>query len=252
MQHRDNAGRLRSLAGLGICSALLLVGCDGGAANQLSHDEANISAETSMSTYENLQMRVRWSEGAESLASSEATFLRAVFESDAIATLEGSAAAAFPGYAPALADRDTISRYESSGSPSRRHTIDYRAKIAGIDETAGRSAAAVVCSAGRNAFADSEFPPMISASDPPIGTEANPGVMKVFFERGEVAPPEGQRGDATVPGANVFGDWKVIQIQRVWAIDDPERPDPSQICGDMGDLTEPGNSRPGWSAASGV
>ncbi|MCF3936982.1 hypothetical protein L1892_01115 [Gordonia sp. GW1C4-4] len=252
MLRRANAGRLLPLTGLGICSALLLVGCGGGTSNQLANDDASVSPETSTPAYENLQMRVRWSEGAESLATSEATFLRAVFESDAIATVEGSLAAAFPGYADALADPDTISRYESSGSPSRNHTIDYRAKIAGIDETAGRTAVALVCSAGRNAFADGEFPPMISASDPPKGTEANPGVMKVFFERGEVAPPEGQRGDATVPGANVFGDWKVTEIQRVWASDAPDRPDPRLICGDLGDLTEPGSSRPGWSAASGV
>lgn len=185
---------------------------------------------------------VDWtSEGGEALTTSDATFVRATFESDVIAALTGDPAEAFPGFSTSMRDPDARRLYETGGGLLKRYEYDYWTVISRIEDRAGDAASARVCFWYTERVQGSPRPSAPDGSD-----LTGPGVRVIHYQRTGESPPDNQRGPSATPNSDVFGDWYISSIQRTWADGDPNKPAPSRECPDMSSPEALKISSPGW------
>lgn len=192
-----------------------------------------------------LQWRMRWREdGAVDLSSPTATFIRAAMEAYYLVLFDWDPEEEFPGLkeaAPVWWNRDIA----PSNSPF--NTADVVLKIASVQKVGADHASALICHSGKTASSESEFPGYFDPANPPDVIQRGVKVVRLAFERTGTAPPDGLAGDRLFPGSNVFGDWRLTEFKSTWAPNVPGEAAPDRsTCGDMGDLTAPGPSYPGW------
>ncbi|GAA1479770.1 hypothetical protein GCM10009624_02100 [Gordonia sinesedis] len=108
-----------------------------------------------------------------------------------------------------------------------------------------------ICYQGRSHLGGTPGEWLLSSSKPPVAAELDPAMVVVSFYKDGSEPPAMQRGPAARPTANVFGGWYMTEYRESWPKGDPTAPNPRAECGDMGDLTAPGPSYPGWPTARG-
>lgn len=245
-RHRGIARLARGVIGVTVLSAAFFTtGCGNGDVADTSRTPKSSSTyipPDELPDHGNLKLRVRWrTDGIIDLNSPIATFLRAVFESDQLAWMASDVDAAFPGYPRANRSTETY-----AGEKPFFVTSDRRAKIIRDGPIATDTRVAEICWGGRSQYNPREFPPMISESSPPIPEERYLFKTAITYRTDGREPPADQRGNAARPSDNVFGDWYFTGYTMTSYVDDPTGPDPSIECGNMGDLTEPGPSFPGW------
>ncbi|MFC9982555.1 hypothetical protein [Gordonia sp. NPDC127522] len=150
----------------------------------------------------------------------------------------------YPGVREAVPIPDIL---DPAPSSDPYHTADKILRIASVQQLGGGQMVIDVCTVGRASSSEVSFPPYFSSDFRPEGPFGRVTVVSVTVQREGTAPPESKPGDSLFPGDNVFGDWKALEIEA--GLRPGEQPLDPSICGDMGDLTAPGPSYPGWSGA---
>ncbi|GAC51757.1 hypothetical protein GOAMI_03_01430 [Gordonia amicalis NBRC 100051 = JCM 11271] len=200
-----------------------------------------------------LQWRMRWREdGAVDLSSPTGTFIRGVIEGETLLLFDWDVDGEFPGIKDAIPGRkDWMPPLGSNDY----QTVDEIYKIADVRDLGDNSAVALVCTSGQVSTDEAGFPPYFDSENVPDARDRFVAVYRLTFHREGESPPESRSGPRLFPGYDVFGDWWVSEYTDSWAPPSgPDEwgrepmPDPT-ICGDMGDLTAPGPSYPGWSGS---
>lgn len=220
--------------------AVTLTSCSSGPASEKDQVQSS-SSSVQPGQESNLKLRTSWDGGEARIDSPDATFLRAAFESDYRVWISGDFAEAFPGYRSALDDTRILSTYDSGGGYDLAYSYSLRLRISRIDAQSDFSALGRICTMERLRLP--------SPSDKI--TESGPGMVFIHYERVGAVPPAHQRGPAVVPSENVFGGWRITEIERSWENGDLTKPDPRQECGPMDPPPASGPSRPGWPALAG-
>lgn len=242
--------RVSAVSILALCVTLLL-GCSMNESSEGPDERAKASvANPAISpsvarAEQGLQWRMRWrDDSVVDLDSSLGTFVRAVTESHLLVLFDWDVEGEFPGVREAVPIPDIL---DPAPSNDPYNTADKILRIASVRPLSGDQTVVEVCDLGRASSSETSFPPYFSADFPPQGAFGRVGMVSLTIESGGTAPPGSEAGDSLFPGFNVFGDWRVLALD---AGGRPGEPSPDvSICGDMGDLTAPGPSYPGWSGA---
>lgn len=213
-----------------------------------STDAVQSASPSEARALQGLQWRSRWRDDSRvELSAPAGTFIRAVIEAHALAIFDWDVEDEFPGVKRAVPTRDS---WEPAWGAEFYNTSDHMNKIADVRRVADDTVIALVCSTGQAKNDESEFPPFFDASNRPDRIDRGISVVRLTVHTRGESPPEERRGDRLFPGYDVFGDWWVSEYKDTWAPNVPGEPKPDVgICGDMGDLTAPGPSYPGWSGA---
>lgn len=206
------------------------------------------------SAAERLQWRVRWREdGFVDLSSHTGTFIRGIIEAETLHFFDWDVEGKYPGIKDAIPHRED---WLPPFGDNDYQTVDEINKIASVRDLGDNIKVALVCTSGKWDGDESGFPPLFDGENAPGARDRFVAVERLTFHTEGDLPPEARPGGDLFPKYDVFGDWWVSEHTTSWAPKsgpDPwgprePMPDPS-ICGDMGDLTAPGPSYPGWSGA---
>ncbi len=224
-----------------------------GSAGSTTSSSVRTASPSEARAADRLQWRTRWLEnGAVDLSSPTGTFIRGVIEGEALLLFDWNVDGEFPGIKDAIPGRkDWMPPLGSSDY----QTVDEIHKIADVRDIGDNSAVALVCTSGKVSSDPASFPPYFDSKNIPDAHNRFVAVDRLTFHREGESPPESRPGPKLFPGYDVFGDWWISEYKDSWAPTSGQdewgrepMPDPS-ICGDMGDLTAPGPSYPGWSGS---
>ncbi|MCZ0914597.1 hypothetical protein O0V02_19580 [Gordonia amicalis] len=201
-----------------------------------------------MRAEQGLQWRARWRDDSSiDLLSPMGTFVRGVIEADSLAVFDWDVEGEFPGVKRAVQTRKL---WEPAWGAEFYNTSDHIFKIASVREAGGDAVTAIVCSIGQGKNDEASFPPLFDSDNRPTSTDRGISIVRLTINTEGEKPPEERPGDRLFPGYDVFGDWWVSEYKNAWAPNVPGEPKPdTAVCGDMGDLTAPGPSYPGWSGS---